>query len=87
MKQQRICGVILVLLSILIVILAAHSTTMEERDITVVLLLLPLGVYLICTKSRVTYAAQRQKKTANEAATSIGGMDKLNAPIVYPRNR
>lgn len=60
MKQQRIAGVALVLISILIVLMAAQGTTPEEKDITAVLVTLPLGLYMIFTKSRLTYAAQRE---------------------------
>lgn len=60
MKQQRIVGVVIMLLSVFIVILALFGSTPEERDITLALFLFPLGVYLIFTKSRCTYAAQEE---------------------------
>jgi len=50
MKKQRIIGVLFVIISILLVLLASQGTTVEERDVTAVLFTLPLGIYLIFTK-------------------------------------
>ncbi len=55
MKDQRIIGILLVLLSIAIVILATQGTTLEDRDITPVLLTLPLGLYVLLTKKHIVY--------------------------------
>lgn len=58
MKQQRTYGIVLVVVSILIVLIAAQGTMLEERDITAALWFLPLGIYMLCTKTPVTYQAQ-----------------------------
>jgi uncharacterized integral membrane protein len=60
MQQQHAIGIALVLISILIVILAAQGVTPGDRDATVVLFTLPLGLYMIFTKSRLTYAVQQK---------------------------
>jgi hypothetical protein len=60
MKRQRAIGIVLVLISILIVILAAQGATLEDRDSTVVLFTLPLGMYMIFTRDRFIYSAQRE---------------------------
>lgn len=60
MKVQRIVGGLLVLLSIVIVVIAVHGTTPEEKDISAVLFLLPLGIYTICTKERLLYYPEEE---------------------------
>jgi len=62
MKGQRIIGIVLVLLSTLIILLAAQGSTPEEQDITVVLFSLPLGIYAICTKKRIVYSRLEEGK-------------------------
>ena len=73
MKRQRFLGVILVALSILILLLAVRGTTPEEKDVTAVLYLLPLGIYAIFTKQRIMRGSEEQKSATGEAATSTGG--------------
>ncbi len=55
MRKQRLIGTALVLLSWLLLILAAGGGTTEDRDATAVLLLLPLGLYMIFTKRYILY--------------------------------
>ena len=50
---QRLYGVILLIFCAIVVALAYLGTTPEERDITPVLLLAPLGLYLIFTTQKV----------------------------------
>lgn len=52
---QRTYGVILILICVLIVVMAAQGTTPEERDVTAILFLLPLGIYAIFTKQKIFY--------------------------------
>lgn len=51
MRKQRLIGAALVLLSVLILVSAAAGRTPDEQDATIVLLILPWGLYMICTKN------------------------------------
>ncbi len=55
MRKQRIMGAVLVLLSIVILISAAAGRTPAEQDATIVLLILPLGLYMIFTKNYILW--------------------------------
>lgn len=61
MKDQRIVGVALILICIITVILATQGTTVEEKDVTAVLLLLPLGLYALFGKKRILYDLPLEK--------------------------
>lgn len=50
MRKQKLYGLVFVLLSILICLVCATGKTLEDRDATAVVLLLPFGLYLIFTK-------------------------------------
>ena len=50
-RTQRVMGMVLLLISILIIILASHGTTLEERDCTAVLLTGSLSLVLLFSKS------------------------------------
>ena len=51
--KQRLCGVFLILLAVVFLLLAWSAPTVEDRDATAVLLVLPLGFYLLLTKKSV----------------------------------
>jgi hypothetical protein len=53
MMKQRLAGFALVVICVLFVALASQGTTTEERDITPVALLLPLGIYALTTKKYI----------------------------------
>lgn len=55
MRKQRIMGAVLVLLSILILFWAATGESPELQDGTIVLLILPLGLYMMFTKHYILY--------------------------------
>ncbi len=55
MRKQRLTGVALVVLSWLLLILAAGGGTAEDRDATAVLFLLPLGLYMIFAERYILY--------------------------------
>lgn len=55
MRKQRLMGIALVLISALILILAAIGETPDEQDATIVLLTLPLGLYMIFTKDYILF--------------------------------
>lgn len=55
MRKQKLYGLVFVLLSILICLVCATGKTPEDRDTTVVALLLPFGLYLIFTKEICIY--------------------------------
>jgi len=50
LQQQRLLGVVMLIISIIIFAVACSGTTTESRDATAMLLTLPFGVYLIYTK-------------------------------------
>ena len=43
--KQRLLGLTLILISFAVIALAWTGTTPEERDVTVILITLPLGIY------------------------------------------
>lgn len=49
MRNQRICGAAIVVISGIILAIALSGGTAEERDATAVLLTLPLGLHLLFT--------------------------------------
>lgn len=55
MLQQRLMGLLLVVLSIVMLIVCAHGTTIEDRDGTGAFMVLPMGLYLIFTKKICIY--------------------------------
>lgn len=48
--KQRICGVILVALSVVVAIIASMALELRGSDAGAILILAPLGLYLIFTK-------------------------------------
>ena len=55
MTKQRLMGLALVVTSVLLLFLASTGETLEERDATAVLIILPLGKYMMVTKNYVLY--------------------------------
>ena len=55
MTKQRLMGLALVVTSVLLLFLASTGETLEDRDATAVLIILPLGMYLMVTKNYVLY--------------------------------
>ena len=55
MTKQRLMGLALVVTSVLLLCLASTGETLEERDATAVLIILPLGMYMMVTKNYVLY--------------------------------
>lgn len=53
--QQKLIGLVIILLCVFIVLIASTGTTPEDRDATIILLFGPLGLYLIFTKHIVIY--------------------------------
>lgn len=60
--KQRLIGVALVAICVLILIVAASGATPEERDITPVVLLLPLGIYTTTTKKDILHLDGKYRK-------------------------
>ncbi len=50
MIQQRLTGIAALLLCVFVVVFALHGQTPEDRDITPVLLIAPIGFYLLFSK-------------------------------------
>lgn len=61
MRKQRLMGLALVVISGMLLALASTGTTPEEQDATAVLLTLPLGLYMIFTKTYVLYEEPEAK--------------------------
>ena len=55
MRKQRLIGLGLVGLSWVLLALILAGETPEERDATVILLTLPLGVYMLFTEEYILY--------------------------------
>ena len=55
MTKQRLMGLALVVTSVLLLFLASTGETLEERDATAVLIILPLGMYMMVTHNYVLY--------------------------------
>jgi len=53
--KQKIAGILLILISMAVIVLASQGTTPEEKDVTVVLFILPLGLFLLFTKQQVLH--------------------------------
>lgn len=53
MLKQRLCGLCLLLISVLVIALAVTGRAPADRDGTALLFLVPGGLYLCCTKERV----------------------------------
>lgn len=51
--EQRFYGVIVILLCIATILLVRTGTNFEDRDCTVVLLALPIGIYALFTRKVV----------------------------------
>lgn len=47
MREQRLLGALMVVVSGILLAIALSGTTVEERDATAVLLTLPLGLYMM----------------------------------------
>ena len=47
MREQRLLGALLVVVSGILLAIALRGTTVEEQDATAVLLTLPLGLYMM----------------------------------------
>lgn len=50
MIEQKLMGIATLLLCVVIVVFALHGQTPEDRDVTPVLLMAPLGFYLLFSK-------------------------------------
>lgn len=53
LAKQRLLGLLMVVLSVGMVLLASLGETPEERDATVVVITLPMGLYVMITKDNV----------------------------------
>lgn len=51
--QQVVCGLALLVFSAVIWIMASGGTSPEDKDITVTLILVPMGLWLIFTKQPI----------------------------------
>lgn len=66
MTKQRLMGLALVVISVLMLRLASTGETLEDRDATAVLLTLPLGVYMMVTKQYILYDREGPVEEENE---------------------
>jgi len=52
---QKLYGLALIAMSVLLIWIASNGTTVEERNATAVLLTAPMGLYLLFTKKAAIY--------------------------------
>lgn len=52
---QKLYGLALITMSIMLIYMASHGTSVDDRDATAVLLTAPLGLYLLFTKTVAIY--------------------------------
>lgn len=69
MRKQRVIGLLLIALSILLMHFASLGITLEEQDASGVLFLLPLGVWLVLSNEYLLYDGDAQK-SARRKSTS-----------------
>lgn len=55
MIKQRLMGLALVVISVLMLLLASTGETLEDRDVTAVLITLPLGVFMMVSRNIYAY--------------------------------
>lgn len=72
--MKRVQGFILLAMCAVIVLLAAQGSTVEERDVTPVLILIPIAVRLIVGESRA------KRRTAPR-------LDNLKAALLAPHSQ
>jgi len=53
LRPQRLTGLVMILICALIVWLAIHGNTAEEKDITAAILFAPMGIYLLGCRKRI----------------------------------
>lgn len=70
MTKQRLLGLALVVICVLFVTLASQGSTPEERDVTPVALLLPLGIYAMMTKKYILTDADAEPTEEQEYSNS-----------------
>lgn len=54
-KEQKLMGLLLLVICAIVLWLCSGGTTPEDRDATVVVLLVPLGLWMLFTKKIVIY--------------------------------
>lgn len=67
MRKQRLIGALLVIISGIVVAIACGGTTPEERDATVILLTLPMGLYLLFTSDYALCEGPTKQRTKKGA--------------------
>ena len=55
MAIQKLCGLVLIAVSIILVCVAVQGNATEGNDVTAVLLTAPLGLYLLFTRAIAIY--------------------------------
>lgn len=85
-RPQRVMGILMIIMCVAIVALASQGTTFEERNVTAILFLLPLGIYLIVTKKKVIYMEEVQSDGGDgpEQFRKDGGIGKRTGVHVFP---
>ena len=55
LRKQRLMGLALLAITALLLLLASTGQTTEDRDASAVLIILPLGVYMLASKTCILY--------------------------------
>lgn len=53
LKKQKLMGIILLIISVAIVLMALNGNTIQERDVTPLLIFVPMALYMIFSKNVV----------------------------------
>lgn len=59
---QKLLGLALIIISVFCIVMASYGVTPEDKDLTVVLLILPLGIGMLFSKKQYVYYARRKRK-------------------------
>lgn len=76
MRKQRVLGACMILLSLGMLALAATGTTPEEQDVTAVLLTLPLGIWMVCTRDYILNEAAAPERYRGKQRKRMKGARK-----------
>ena len=76
MREQRRIGLAIIAISAAIVLLAFIGTTPEDRNATIVLLTLPLGIYTMVTKKYILYDSEPEQIETPPGEQSLGATRK-----------
>lgn len=72
MRKQRLMGLAMLGITVLILLIARSGRTPEDRDATAVLLTGPLGLYMLLSKTYVLYDGEEPEEDAEASRSGEG---------------